>query len=214
MNENINLCEILKGHEGETFYSPIFGDVELVHLLPEDANYPITVKEVNRNHREYFTKEGKYKAVPNSETLLFPSKDQRDWNKWIKEQNSTPKTWSDIIFNKTVFKYRLHYVAPNDEDYFTSDGTTPLEESALALLKIHQLIEIGYGGNLTNEEWITQQPKYLIVPTCYKYSYKFSVITTAFFTDKCHIAFHTEKQAEEFLKYEENIQLLRDYFML
>lgn len=29
MNENINLSKILKGHEGETFYSPTFGNSKL-----------------------------------------------------------------------------------------------------------------------------------------------------------------------------------------
>lgn len=29
MNENINLSEILKGHEGETFYSPAYGELKL-----------------------------------------------------------------------------------------------------------------------------------------------------------------------------------------
>ena len=29
MNEQINLLEILKGHEGETFYSPTFGNIKL-----------------------------------------------------------------------------------------------------------------------------------------------------------------------------------------
>ena len=28
--KEINLCEILKGHEGEFFYSPLYGNVKLV----------------------------------------------------------------------------------------------------------------------------------------------------------------------------------------
>lgn len=27
-NNNINLCKILKGHEGKTFYSPTFGNIK------------------------------------------------------------------------------------------------------------------------------------------------------------------------------------------
>ena len=91
----------------------------------------------------------------------------------------------------------------------TSTGISPIERSALALLKIHQLIEIGYGGNITNEEWkehtkikytIDLKDKKLIC----SYTYHF----------KSHIAFHTKEQAEEFLKYSENVQLLKDYFMI
>lgn len=43
MNENINLCEILKGHEGEVFYSPVLGNVTLTYI-----NYPnIGIKTIN-----------------------------------------------------------------------------------------------------------------------------------------------------------------------
>ena len=94
MNENINLSGILKGHEGETLYSPILGDVKLVYALTEDfISYPIAVKVVSIDQVYYFTKEGKYEAsVLDGEMLLFPSKDQRDWNKWIEENNKLPKT--------------------------------------------------------------------------------------------------------------------------
>ena len=94
MNENINLSEILKGHVGETFYSPIFGDVKLVYAVTEDIiSYPIAVKVVSTDQVYYFTEEGKYEAsVLDGEMLLFPSKDQRDWNKWIEENNKLPKT--------------------------------------------------------------------------------------------------------------------------
>lgn len=215
MNENINLCEILKGHEGETFYSPIFGNVKLEYVLQCNTPIPIITKVIDSSYTVCFTKEGKHRtSIFNSDMLLFPSKDQYDWHKWIEERNKIFKTWNDIILNKTTFEYKLYYPAVDDENYFTYVGTNPIEESAIALLKIHQLIGIGYGGNLTNKEWITQNTKYLITPICNKNSYKFIVTTTTFFTDKCHIAFHTKEQAEEFLKYEENIQLLRNYFMI
>ena len=140
------------------------------------------------------------------ECMLFPSKDQRDWNKWIEENKSkTSKTWSDSLF--TV--YELSYI-DNDKDYvLTSTGISPIERSALALLKIHQLIEVGYGGNVTNEEWENAfELKYVISCTADK---SFPIHAT----NCIHtIAFHTKEQAEEFLKYPENIQLLKDYFMI
>lgn len=82
MNENINLCEILKGHEGETFYSPIFGNV--------------TLFAINFQTLEFTSIENDTAAIENSgkfynkadEICVFPSKDQRDWNKWAEEQKT------------------------------------------------------------------------------------------------------------------------------
>ena len=198
--EKENLCEMLKGHEGKTFYSPAYGDVKLIKAI---SGGPIIVK--TDDHQISFNSNG-ILLFTKGECMLFPSKDQRDWNKWIEENKSkTSKTWSDSLF--TV--YELSYI-DNDKDYvLTSTGISPIERSALALLKIHQLIEIGYGGNITNEEWkehtkikytIDLKDKKLIC----SYTYLF----------KSHIAFHTKEQAEEFLKYSENVQLLKDYFMI
>ena len=82
-------------------------------------------------------------------------------------------------------------------------------KSALALLKIHQLIEVGYGGNITKEEWEKAfELKYVISCTADK---SFPIHTT----NCIHtIAFHTKEQAEEFLKYTENVELVKDYFMI
>lgn len=77
MNKNINLCEILKGHEGETFYSPVFGIV----ILQEILNDCLCIKSVDKVINLY--KDGKYDI--HGECMIFPSKDQRDWNKWNNE---------------------------------------------------------------------------------------------------------------------------------
>ena len=142
--EKENLCEMLKGHEGKTFYSPAYGDVKLIKAI---SGGRIIVK--TDDHQISFNSNG-ILLFTKGECMLFPSKDQRDWNKWIEENKSkTSKTWSDSLF--TV--YELSYI-DNDKDYvLTSTGISPIERSALALLKIHQLIEIGYGRNITNEEW-------------------------------------------------------------
>lgn len=78
MNENINLCKILKGHEGETFYSPVFGIV----ILKEVSNNYLCIKSADKVINLY--KDGKYDI--HGECMLFPSKDQRDWR--LKEQKS------------------------------------------------------------------------------------------------------------------------------
>ena len=206
MNENINLCEILKGHEGETFYSPAYGQVCLSKVI-QGGTIIVSASEyssisMNPNGTLLFSA---------GECMIFPSKDQRDWNKWLEEQNpKVPKTWSDLERLDEITECGAEIVQTfNNRWWDSTKGNTPIEKSALALLKIHQLIEVGYGGNITNEEWkehtkikytIDLKDKKLIC----SYTYLF----------KSHIAFHTKEQAEEFLKYSENVQLLKDYFMI
>lgn len=204
MNENINLCEILKGHEGETFYNPLLGNIKLAYITDEYIvfSYNLDLDELFIKHN------GNSKNT--DELAVFPSKDQRDWNKWIEEQKSkVPKTWDELIEQNKCECYILGKGI--GEVDFSSKGITPIEKSALSLLKIHQLIEVGYGGNISNEEWRNLDD--------YKFRLLWSIEDGRFIADSCRwnihpIAFHTKEQAEEFLNYPENVQLLKDYFMM
>lgn len=214
----LNLCEILKGHEGETFYSPMYGEVKLIgtdsFIFPGNSNYPIVISGINGQDISNLCPNGHFLNEDRGECMLFPSKDQRDWNKWVEEQKpKTPKTWSKIK-DKNIYYFKVC----NDLIELESSATvlSPIEKSALALLKIHQLIEVGYGGNVTNEEWRNSK---LIKVIISRQELKeigedtpFTKLLTQFTFS--HIAFHTKEQAEEFLKYPENVQLLKDYFMI
>lgn len=219
MNENINLCEILKGHEGETFYSPLFGDVKLLDSCYSEK-YPIRIEELSELRRTILTFNGYYSESNVGEIMLFPSKDQRDWNKWDKENNSkVPKTWNELLNQNRYVAYQIGYLDESNRIYNTSVGRNPIEKSALALLKIYQLIEAGYGGNVTDEEWRNSdiQKWYFIPNTIYspdEGNNMWEIVYTQMYINKRIFAFHTSGQAEEFLKYEENIQLLKDYFMV
>lgn len=215
--ENLNLCEILKGHEGETFYSIIHGNVTLSEILDntsEDytcisiAVYPIRCKTITGFDDEEevcFTEDGLYDNSYTGECILFPSKDQRDWNKWIEEQKpKVPKTWSEYT--------KQFDISSEPTLWFDSDmNWGEIGKACAALFKIHRLIEVGYGRNVTNEEWFDiTLIKYIID---YDYILKpFKIKGRCY--NKHHVAFHTPKQAEEFLKYPENVQLLKDYFMI
>ena len=200
----INLCEILKGHQGETFYSPLTDDIV---TLKSVSLTRICILTSNLLHNVHLDSKGAF--FPGGECQLFPSKDQRDWNEWDKVNNKkTSKTWSDIE----------DYIGFNNRNDYCVDVTgnftrrnTPIERSALALLKIHQLIEVGYGGNVTNEEWHKEIDVYYIHPGVHN---KFYIDYTNLYGNKKHIAFHTKEQAKEFLEYPENVQLLRDYYMI
>lgn len=100
-NQELNLVELLKDcPKGTKFYTPICGVVEFVTtggiLAP---NYPI--KTTNNIDEYYFTKEGYFHMNGTPECLLFPSKDQRDWNLWKEEQNKkeNPFKVGDYVIN-------------------------------------------------------------------------------------------------------------------
>ena len=81
MNENLNLVEILKDRpKGTKLYSPALGEVEFAGINYHDRTYPIMVKI--KDGTFWFTKQGKFYNMEQSECLLFPSKEQRDWSKF------------------------------------------------------------------------------------------------------------------------------------
>ena len=81
MNENLNLVEILKDcPKGTKLYSLIYGDVELEELFQDkDALYPIRVK-LRDNALDDFTKDGRVDANYSGECIIFPSREQRNWD--------------------------------------------------------------------------------------------------------------------------------------
>lgn len=92
--ENLNLVEILKDRpKGTKLYSPLYGDVELVRVhLDEDGDYPIEVR-LSKNAHYSFTKDGRMFAEYDGECILFPSRGERNWDKFKpKKIKFDPKT--------------------------------------------------------------------------------------------------------------------------
>ena len=87
MNENIDLTTILKGcPKGTEFYSSFYGKVTFLGIR-NDKYFPIEMiyyPNPGYLERVYFTKEGKGWYNCNGECVLFPSKEQRDWSKFIR----------------------------------------------------------------------------------------------------------------------------------
>ena len=109
MNENIDLTKILKDcPKGFKLYSPSFGEV-VFEGISGDV-YPITLSYTGREALVSFTKEGFYYDNPDTECLLFPSKEQRDWEKftapWYKKEKFDPKTLQP--FDKVLARDYLH----------------------------------------------------------------------------------------------------------
>ena len=90
MNENLDLTKILDGcPEGTKFYSSDFGEVTFFKVSSHDWEwYPIWLhyrsKVCSQPQILSLTKKGQNVYGYDGECTLFPSKDQRDWSKFVR----------------------------------------------------------------------------------------------------------------------------------
>ena len=155
MNKNIDLTKILKDcPEGTKFYSTIFGEVEFVRVYQNNSVDFIIEIKLSDNSIDSVTTDGRLYEEFNGECILFPSKDQRDWDKftapWYKKERFDPKTlhpfdkvlvrdthsnpwrcslFSHIEMEHPMFPYTTHgghfyYCIPYNEDTKHLVGTT------------------------------------------------------------------------------------------
>lgn len=129
MNENIDLTKILKDcPRGTKLYSPIYGEIYFEEMR-SSRKYPI-ITTTKSNYDVTFTKEGLNCDDANAECILFPSKEQRDWNKfeapWYKKDKFDHKTlkpfdrvlvrdshydsWKCMLFSHIIKNERFPYV--------------------------------------------------------------------------------------------------------
>ena len=88
-------------------------------------------------------------------------------------------------------------------------------DKIIATYKISRIIELGYGGLVSDERNKDRQiNKFVIVP-CEENdgSVGFEIYTTCYSVDKV-TTFHSISQAEEFMKYESNLRLLSQYYLV
>ena len=80
MENKINIAELLKDcPKGTKLYSPLVGECTLEHIHGELKKILISTSD---GTTLTFNNNGTYFQIGNSECLLFPSKDQRDWSKF------------------------------------------------------------------------------------------------------------------------------------
>lgn len=87
MNENIDLIKILDGcPEGTEFYSDTFGKLFFYCIEPPTYNpFKVAFKDCNDRYCA-FNKDGRYYMNEHSDcsVSVFPSKEQRDWSKFVR----------------------------------------------------------------------------------------------------------------------------------
>lgn len=160
MEAKINVAEILKDKpENTKLYSPLFGDVYFSYI--EDSI-------INVKHHGGITKffdNSRYYNYPESEPLLFPSKEMRDWSKYAWKRGDvlvSDDGCIEVIFDKwyddtyTSF-YGKHYLDSENENdivyieaFICTTERFSLEDKESFLCYINT-IEERLGGKLNRE---------------------------------------------------------------
>ena len=161
MTEKIDIAEILKDKPANTkLYSPLFGEVYFSHVGGDN----IAVE--HHGGISLFFSSGRFFDLDESEPLLFPSKEMRNWRKfaWKKGDVLVSKDRNvHIIFDKFVddayknfhgqyylWKEEGSIVSFEEEEYYmqTSDFNKANKEDTQEY--IHKIEKI-LGGNLNRE---------------------------------------------------------------
>lgn len=150
MNKNIDLTKILKDcPAGTKLYSTIYGNVNFMRINTSSM-YPIKFTIANGGI-SCVALDGKDNSEFDGECTLFPSKEQKDWNKftapWHKKEKFDPKTlepfdkvlarrntssiWQCGFFSHPHFKYQYfvgdcayRFCIPYNDDTKHLVGTT------------------------------------------------------------------------------------------
>jgi hypothetical protein len=164
MQTKINIAEILKDKlENTKLYSPLFGDVYFYYV----GNDLIKVKHHGGRIAVLFDN-GRYYDYPESELLLFPSKEMRDWSKFAWKKG-------DVLINSCGFQCIFKEWASDDYTKFNGcyscsrDGYEDVSNAETAkFAKFDHNIAYGYvreierklGGKLNLETLeIERQPE-------------------------------------------------------
>lgn len=184
METKLNLCEILKGYEGERFYIKDWGYCMLLSVNDKEYdNLPIRImadwvlgpNEYDQN--EYCLKSNGATEY-NDICILFPNAAQTDWAKW------------DELHNKCV-------------------NADKIKKSADALIEICNLIDTKFGGCIKDKEisyhsaGITPHFEIVIEE---EFDEDFKLLYP--------LIFKSTQEAKEFLSYPENKQLIKNFYNL
>lgn len=118
----MNLVEILKNvPKGIKLYSSVCGELSFVKIS-NDNIFPIVC--TNEHNIYTFTKEGKYVNVLSGECVLFPSKENRDWNTFKVEKPSYKfKPFDKVLVRRSEITHWIcNYFSHMCENYYVCLG--------------------------------------------------------------------------------------------
>lgn len=124
------------------------------------------------------------------------------------------KTWSDVAIHKSEIWDEIHKVIT------TISGCSRIGNKILnkliATIQIQKLIELGYGGVVTEEEWDDKNVWKYCVASCVQpdNNKKIRFVSPFCIGEKRFIAFHTPEQRELFMSFPENRKLVEQYYMI
>ena len=101
-----NILEVIKkAPKDRVYYSPLIGKchVEII----KSTDYPIIAENMNNGMSVVFSENGKYiidSEMPEGECVLFPSRDNRDWEAFERELDGvvSGKSFFDNTFGGTA----------------------------------------------------------------------------------------------------------------
>lgn len=126
METKLNIAEILKDKPvGTKLYSPLFGDV---YLLGAECGVIRIEHHRGSEGIAIFFGNGRYYNYPESEILLFPSKEMRDWSKFAWKKGDVLvnndggkeiifKDWFDDSYTRFYGEHYLNYKDGNNIKY-------------------------------------------------------------------------------------------------
>ena len=141
------------------------------------------------------------KEMSTFEKIVLKKKenDVKTWNDLVGKQIPDGSKWIDASGDMMKIYGKL---GACDKNVFIDEKHA---KSALAMAQISQLMPY-YGGAITDEEWLDDKDKYVIMKL------KNIIVTSMYSNTFYFLAFHTEEQRNDFLKYNE--QLVKDYLMI
>ena len=161
MEEKINIAEILKDKpNGIRLYSPIFGECAFSFVREETDDICVNQHNVEK---AFFNSKGLYNIL--GECLLFPSKEMRDWRKFVWKKGDVLISndygtevifydWYDDTYTNFYGKHLLYSEDKNNIKYKDAficiTGKYTLEDKDAAQTYINT-IEERLGGKLNRE---------------------------------------------------------------
>ena len=132
--EKLDLTKILKNcPKGWKFYTPVWGEVEFIEYSRESGNFIFNPIDMPNADDIHIYVDGTYCCF--GECIIFPSKEQRDWNKftapWYKKEKFDPNILQPfdrvLVRNFKVYKWKCEHFSyfneRNDYSYICSSGS-------------------------------------------------------------------------------------------